>query len=337
MEKRGSLRRKGIVFFARTLWQLDRTRYSGVHWIGIRLLRTLVLSVQGFSRHNGSLRASALTFFTLFSLVPLAAIAFGIAKGFNVERHLREQILEYFSAQQTVVQQIIDFGQNMLDNTRGDMIAGIGVLALFWAVIKVLSNIENAFNHVWGVSSRSFVRKLTDYLAITLICPLLLILSGSVTVFITTQITTISGRFDVAEVAGPLVWLMLKLLPFVLSWTLFTLVYMIMPNTRVRFSSALLAGVITGTICQLIQSFYFYFQILMSKYNAIYGSFAALPLFLLWMQLTWLVVLAGAEISCAFQHSEQADPVVSEKKFSIHQTVLLCLVICRHVANRFRM
>lgn len=325
-----------MLFFTRTIWQLDRARYSWARWLGIRLLRTLVLSVKGFSRHNSSLRASALTFFTLFSLVPLAAIAFGIAKGFGVERHLQDQILEYFSAQEAVVRQIISFAQNMLNNTRGDMIAGIGVLALFWAVIKVLGNIESAFNHIWGVPSRRPVRKLTDYLTITLICPLLLIVSGSLTVFITSQITVISGRFDAAQVADPLIWLILKLLPFFLSWVLFTLVYMIMPNTRVGFSGALLAGVITGTICQLIQTFYFYFQILMSKYNAIYGSFAALPLFLLWMQLTWLIVLAGAEISHAFQHSEQTDPLVNEKNLSIHQVFLLCLVIFRHVAGRFR-
>ncbi|HSO21080.1 MAG TPA: YihY/virulence factor BrkB family protein, partial [Desulfosarcina sp.] len=322
-------------FFTVTLWQVRRGECSGVQWTLIRLMRTVALAIQGFFRNHGTLRASALTFFTLLSLVPVAAMAFGIAKGFGFERRLQQELLEQFSAQQEVVLQIIGFAQNMLANTRGGMIAGIGVIVLFWAVVKVLSHIENAFNHIWGVRSRPLVRKLSDYLTIMLICPILVIMSGSVTVFITSQVAAISGRFELLQMVGPVIFVGLKLLPYGLIWVLFTLTYMIMPNTRVRFDAALLAGVAAGTTYQVIQAAYIHFQILVSKYNAIYGSFAALPMFLLWLQISWIIVLTGAEISHAYQNADHASDANDGQPMSIARTRLLALAICRHVAGRF--
>jgi sulfate-transporting ATPase len=240
-----------VRFFTTTIWHARRGERSAVQWLLIRLVRTLVLTVRGFSRHQGPLRASALTFFTLLSLVPVAAMAFGIAKGFGFERRLQQELLDKFSAQEEVVEQVIGFAQNMLDNTKGGMIAGIGIVVLFWAVVKVLGNIENAFNHIWGVRSRTFIRKLSDYLTIMLICPVLVIMSGSVTVFITSQVSAISGRFELLQMVGPAIFVGLKLLPYTLIWVLFTLTYMIMPNTRVRFDGALLAGVIAGSAYQV--------------------------------------------------------------------------------------
>ena len=324
-----------IEWFNQTVWYTRRDDRSTLQWVLIRLARTLVLSVQGFARHNGTLRASALTFFSLLSLVPVAAMAFGIAKGFGFERRLQQELLDTFPAQQEVVRQVIGFAQNMLANAKGGMIAGVGVVVLFWAVIKVLSNIEASFNHIWGVRSRPFIRKLSDYLTIMLIGPLLMILSGSLTVFITHQVSAISGRFELLQMVGPVIYVGLKLLPFTLIWILFTLVYMIMPNTRVRFDGALLAGIVAGTVYQAVQAAYIQFQILVSKYNAIYGSFAALPLFLVWLQISWLIVIVGAEISNAFQRSEHVDQTAGGSKLSTAEIQLVSLCICRHVIHLF--
>ncbi|PID40438.1 MAG: ribonuclease BN [Proteobacteria bacterium] len=322
-------------FIETGLWQIRRSEVTAGRWLLIRLMRTVMLSVYGFSRHHGTLRASALTFFTLLSLVPVAAMAFGIAKGFGFERRLQQELLEQFSNQQEVVTQVITFTQNLLNNTKGGMIAGIGIIVLFWAAIKVLSHIEDAFNHIWEVRSRRLVRKLSDYLTIILICPVLMIMSGSVTVFITSQLTAMSGRYELLEMVGPAIYLGLKLSPYALIWVPFTMVYMIMPNTRVRFDAALLAGILAGSAYQIVQAFYIHFQILVAKYNAIYGSFAALPLFLLWLQISWTIVLVGAEISYAFQHSRDADGMSRGKAPSFHRTRLLSLMICRHVVQRF--
>ena len=335
METFRTLIARFVGFFTTTIWHARRRERSATQWLLIRLARTVILSIQGFARHHGPLRASALTFFTLLSLVPVAAMAFGIAKGFGFERRLQQELLEKFSAQQEVVEQVIAFAQNMLNNTKGGMIAGIGVIVLFWAVIKVLSNIESSFNHIWGVRSRKFIRKLSDYLTIMLVCPVLVIMSGSVTVFIPSQVTAISGRFELLQMVGPAIYVGLKMLPYTLIWILFTLIYMIMPNTRVRFDGALLAGVIAGSAYQAVQAAYIYFQIIVSKYNAIYGSFAALPLFLLWLQISWFIVLIGAEISHAFQHSNHVDDTAGGLEMSISQTRLIALIVCRHVVQLF--
>jgi len=336
MENVRTMLNRSLDFFTTAIWQAQRQDYPAFRWLLIRLARTVILSVKGFARHHGTLRASALTFFTLLSLVPVAAMAFGIAKGFGFERRLQQELLDKFAAQQEVVQQVISFAQNMLENTKGGMIAGIGVVVLFWAVIKVLSNIENSFNHIWNVRSRTFIRKLSDYLTIMLICPVLVIMSGSVTVFITHQVTAISGRFELLQMAGPAIYVGLKLLPYTLIWILFTLIYIIMPNTRVRFDGALLAGVVAGSVYQIIQGAYIYFQILVAKYNAIYGSFAALPLFLIWLQISWIIVLVGAEISHAYQNADHVDSSDGGREMSFARTRLLALAICRHVVQLFR-
>ncbi len=336
MEKIRRLLTRLIGFFTTTLWRARLGEQPAIQWLLIRLMRTVILSFQGFTRNHGPLRASALTFFTLLSLVPVAAMAFGIAKGFGFERRLQQELLEKFSAQQEVVAQVIEFAQNMLNNTKGGMIAGIGVVVLFWAVIKVLGNIESSFNHIWGVRSRSFIRKLSDYLTIMLVCPVLVIMSGSVTVFITSQVSAISGRFELLQMAGPAIYVGLKILPYTLIWILFTLTYMIMPNTRVRFDGALLAGVIAGSAYQVLQAAYIHFQIMVAKYNAIYGSFAALPLFLLWLQVSWFIVLIGAEISHAYQHSDHMDETAGGLEISVSRARLLALTICRHVVRLFQ-
>jgi membrane protein len=335
MEKiRASLTRL-VEFFTITIWKTRRNERSAIQWLLIRLLRTVILAVKGFARHQGALRASALTFFSLLSLVPVAAMAFGIAKGFGFERRLKQELLDQFAAQQEVVEQVIGFAQNMLDNTKGGIIAGIGVVVLFWAVIRVLSNIESTFNHIWGVRSRTFIRKLSDYLTIMLVCPVLVIMSGSLTVFITSQVSAISSRFELLQMAGPAIYMGLKLLPFTLIWVLFTLIYMIMPNTRVRFDGALLAGVIAGSAYQVVQAAYIDFQIILAKYNAIYGSFAALPLFLLWLQISWFIVIIGAEISHAYQNADHVDQTGGGRAMSVSQSRLLALIICRHVVRLF--
>jgi membrane protein len=335
MEAIRALLNRVMRWFSTTIWLPRQAEESAARRLLIRLLRTAIVAGRGFSRHQGSLRASALTFYTLLSLVPVAAMAFGIATGFGFERRLQRELLERFAAQQEVLQRIFLFAQNMLANTKGGIVAGIGVIVLFWAAVKLLGNIEHAFNHIWGVRSRTWVRMLSDYLSIMLVCPLLIILSGSLTVFIASQVTAISDRFGWLQMAGPIIHVGLQLLPYMLIWVLFTLVYLILPNTRVSLDSALLAGVVAGSAYQILQATYIHLQIVVATYNVIYGSFAALPLFLLWLQISWLIVLIGAEIAYAYQHADQADQRADGRGISISRTRLAALTICRHVVHRF--
>ena len=211
-----------------------------------------------------------------------------------------------------------------------------GLVLLFWTVIKVLSNIEASFNSIWGVRQpRSIVRKFSDYLSIILISPLLVILQSSATVFITTQISAIADRIALIGFFSPLITLSFKLIPYVLVWVLFTMLYLVMPNTRVKFSSGLVAGVIAGTVYQLFQWFYISLQVGAARYNAIYGSFAALPLFLVWLQVSWTIVLFGAEISFAKQHARDHEFESDTEQASPGLRKMVALQIARLVVLKF--
>ena len=172
----------------------------------IKQLRIFLLSVRGFDEDKCQLRASALTFYSLISIVPVAAMAFGIAKGFGFEKRLERLLLEQFQGQEEVITRVIAFAHSLLTNTKGGVLAGVGIVLLFWAIIKVLGNIEASFNDIWGIQEpRSLGRKFSDYISVMLLCPILLILSSSVTVFITTQLTLIMEKIALLGIFGPLI------------------------------------------------------------------------------------------------------------------------------------
>jgi membrane protein len=302
----------------------------------IKQLRMIILAFRGYDEDRCLLRASSLTFYTLLSIVPVAAMFFGVAKGFGFERRLQEELFNRFPGQEEVLNQIISFSNSLLEQTQGGLIAGIGMLVLFWSVLKVLGHIEMALNDIWGIKeSRSWGRKFSDYLSIMLISPLLVLISGSATVFIKTQVTQVTQKVELLGVISPLIFLLLNFTPYVLIWTLFTILYVIMPNTKVNFKAGLLGGVVAGTLYQIAQWGYISFQIGAAKYNAIYGSFAALPLFLMWLQISWWIVLFGAELSFANQNVDTYEYEPDSLKVSPGFKKLLALQIAHLVIKKF--
>jgi len=292
-----------VQFLNADIWRLQAHKLPPGRSFWITQLRILLLAVRRFNLNKCELRASALTFYSLLSIVPVVALAFAVAKGFGVEKILGEQLMAKMQGQEEVAERIVSFAQSMLENTRGGAIAGVGIVLLFWTVIKVLGNVETSFNDIWGVKTpRAMGRKLADYLSVMMICPVLLITASSITVLLTTQVSSMLERLSfLGYLADVLIWL-LKILPYGVMWLAFTFIYVFMPNTKVELKSALWGGILAGTIYQLVQLAYITFQIGVSNYGAIYGSFAALPLFLVWLQLSWLIVLLGAEISFAHQN-----------------------------------
>jgi len=292
-----------VQFLKDDIWRIRASTLSNRKSFWIRQLRIILLAIRGFDEDKCQLRASALTFYSLLSIVPVVAMAFGVAKGFGFDGVLEKRILESMQGQEEVAQQVVGFAQSFLANTQGGVIAGIGIVILFWTVIKVLGNIENSFNEIWGIKkARPLGRKFSDYLSIMMICPILFIMSSSVTVLITSQITLLIEKLAFLGPAGSLILISLRILPYAVIWIMFTFVYVFLPNTKVKFRSGFIAGIIAGTIYQIVQWGYITFQIGVSKFGAIYGSFAALPLFLVWLQVSWLVVLFGAEVSFAEQN-----------------------------------
>jgi membrane protein len=327
---------KMIAFVKQDIWRIHRTKLPPGKSFFIKHLRVLILSIRGFDEDKCQLRASALTFYSLISIVPVAAMAFGIAKGFGFEKILEAQLRSKFTGQEEILNNVLNFSHSLLENTKGGLIAGIGLIVLFWAVIKVLGQIEDSFNDIWGLKERRTLgRKFSDYLSLMLVCPVIIILSSGLTVFITTQVTLIMEKITLLGVFSPIVFSFLKLLPYGLLWGLFTFLYIFMPNTRVRFSSGLLAGIIAGTIFQVLQWGYITFQIGAAQYNAIYGSFAAFPLFLVWLQLSWLVVLYGAELSFAHQNVDTYEFEPDALQASHRLKTLLSLLIAHHLIKNF--
>ncbi len=292
-----------IRFFTEEIWQIPLHTLSRQKSFFLRQLRIVILAIRGFYEDKCHLRASALTFYFILSVVPLMAFLFGIAKGFALEKFLEKELLERLQGQEEVATRLIGFGHSYLESTKGGWIAGIGVIVLFFLVFKLLVNIEASFNDIWGVKhSRTLGRKLSDYFAIMLVCPVLLVASSSATVFVKTQVMAIAKGTALLEGISPLILFSLQTLPFLVSWLLLTFIFIFMPNTKVRFWSGLLGGIVAGTIFEGIKWLYITSQIFFTEYGAIYGSFAALPLFLIWVQASWFVVLLGAEISFASQN-----------------------------------
>lgn len=327
---------KLIQFFQHDIWRMRLSRVSGIKASVFRGLRVFIISVREFASDQCILRASALTFYSLLSIVPVFAMAFGFAKGFGMDKMLKRELLENMEGQQEVVTRIIEFSENMLQNTKGGLVAGIGLLFLFWTVIKVLGNIESSFNDIWGIKKgRSIGRKFTDYLSFMLIAPTVFLFGSSLSVFVVSQVRAITESVSILGAMAPVILPVLKLVSYGVFWGLLTFLYMFMPNTKINFKSALIGGIVAGTAYQLTQWGYIHFQVGAAKAGAIYGSFAALPLFLIWLQISWFIVLYGAELAFAHQNQETFEFEPDCLNASRKTEKLLSLYITQLCVNRF--
>lgn len=328
---------KNITHFVQEeVWLLPEQELGLIKGTAIKSLKVLLLSMQGFSKNSGELRASALTLYSLLSIVPVIAMLFGIAKGFGLEKTLQQQLLAQTPKQETTIIRLIEFAQNMLVSTEGGVVAGMGVIVLFWTVIKVIGTIEESFNQIWHIEQgRTLARKLSDYLSLMLLAPILLIAASSITVFVKTQIAWLVKTLHIPDAGSSLLLMSLKFLPVLIMAVLFSFAFVFIPNQKIQLQAGVIAGIITGILYQLVQAAYVSLQIGVSSYNAIYGSFAALPLFLVWIQTGWLIVLFGCEISFFIQHYEtyKHHEKFSGLCFSLKK--VLALQITHAIVQRF--
>jgi len=260
-------------------------------WAGVA--RTVLITGWKFRADRGFLRASALTYSTLLSLVPLLALAFSVLKGLGVQKRLEPLILKHLAAgNPEVAARLIEY----VERTNFASLGAVGLVALVLTAVAVIGNVELSLNDIWQVRrGRSPVRKVADYLSMLVVGPILLLASISLTTSL--QSPAVIERL---RLLGPLLRLMVRLLPFVAVWLAFTALYVILPNRRVPLRSALLGGVVAGSLWQFAEWGYIEFQIGVTRYNAIYGAMAQLPLLFVWLYLSWCIVLWGAEL--AFVH-----------------------------------
>lgn len=326
-----------IHFLSKDIWRRDSSGQPVYKHFYSRSLRILLLAGKGFDKDNCFLRASALTFYSMLSIVPVLGMAFGIAQGFGFRNALVEWLRTNLGTQQEVVETIIRFVDNLLSTVDGGVVAGTGLLILLWTVLQLLTNIEESLNLIFGVNRmRSWLRKFTDYLSIVITAPILIFLSSGITVFVTGQVESMIELLGIEKLIAPIVELIGQMIPYLLIWLMLVLVYMILPNLRVRFKSALIAGIFAGALYQITMWIYVNFQIGVSRYSAIYSALAALPLFMIWLQLSWFIFLFGAEIASAHQNIGRYMASKEEISCSFSQKKLLALFIASLIVKRFK-
>jgi len=320
-------------FFEKDIWKISIKDKHPVFSFLIKQGRILIIAVRGYNEDKIQLRASALSFYTMLSIVPILALVFGIAQGFGLQDYLKTILVEKFHEHEDMLNVLLGFVEKYLGRINQGYIAGIGLVILFWSVMKVLSNIENSFNGIWRIKkSRMFTRKFTDYISLVVIAPVLLIIASS---FNLSRLTSISDSIPFLRYLDSFLKLLVTVMSLTLIWFVFTLIYIVIPNTKVKFVPALIAGIIAGTMFQFLQWGYVNFQSLLSSYGAIYGTFAALPLFMIWLELSWLIVLLGAEISYAYQNAILYEQEAEGAQVSLKDKKILTLLVTKKIIRNF--
>ena len=240
--------------------------------------------------------ACALTHRTLLAIVPFFAMMFAIARGFNVQNFLLDQLTQRFASQRDFIVRAVSFVDSYLEHTTDGVFIGVGIVALIVTLYFLLNAVERSFNTIWDCPERTFARKFTDYTSILFWVPVLMIAAFGISVWFDSGIRSfflLPNISTIAEIA-------LRVLNFAIQVVVFTLLMKYMPNTNVRLRYALFSGVVCSISFELLQML-FSFSLYVSSYNAVYGSFAYIPLFLLWVQFSWLICLVGAQLASAAQ------------------------------------
>ncbi len=322
-----------IDFLTYDIWRLDARHVSGKRNIFYSGVKALIMTVRNSLELHLNDRAASLTYRTFLSLVPGFAVLFGVARGFGLQNIIEGQLFTYFPGQQDVLVEVTKIIDKSLKHAQGGVFAGIGVIVLLYTVFILFSQIENNFNTIWQLSKgRSIQRRISDYFALILIIPVFLILNSGLSLMISSS----TVYFDAfSYILNPIVTQVLNILPFFITILVLTLLYKFMPNTKVKFKNALIAGIVAGLAYQIFQMVYISGQLWITKYNAIYGSFAALPLLLLWLQLSWNIILLGVELSYSLQNIRKFYFEKETKNISRRYNDFFTILITSIIAKRF--
>lgn len=302
-------------YFGGKLWDADLAALPFFRRCGIWILRVATVVFRDFGKDNCMLRASALTYATMLAIVPLLAFAFAILKGLGVQNKLEPIIIENLAVgSEAVVTQIFQY----INNTNVARLGTAGLILLLMTVLALLSNIEKSFNHIWHVGeTRSIMRRFSDYFSVIAFGPLLIVAAISMTATLETM--TLVQELRGTQVVGDLITFSFKTLPYVAMWVAFTFLLLFMPNIRVRVPAAVVGGIFGGTLWQISQLLYVDFQVGVARYNAIYGTMAALPIFMVWMYISWLIVLLGVEVTYAVQNLDHIGREIRGKRAYLYQ------------------
>lgn len=321
-----------IQFFQTDIWRINQGDVSPVKFLFLEILKKLILAVRFFTAKRAMQKASALTYSTLLAIVPITAVVFAIARGFGYSKYIEVWFRGAFESQPQVAEVIIGFVNSYLVHTKSGVFLGIGLIFMLYTVLMLVSNIEDAFNEIWQVKKpRSIFRTFTDYLAMFFLFPIIIVITSGLSIFM----ANIADLMPDFLLLGPTMRFLIDLIPYMLMSGMFIALYIFMPNTHVKPINAVFPGILAGFAMQGLQIVYIHSQIFLSSYNAIYGSFAALPLFMLWLQISWTICLFGAELSYTNQNLDYYDYDANTGEISHRYQILLNALLLSRICKRF--
>ena len=308
-----------IKFIRFDMWRHTTTEFDGFFKrIGFLIMRTIVLVVRGFTSKNLNNIAKSITFSLTFAIVPIMAMIVAVAKGFGVADVIEQYLNTTFLGEAGIVPTIMEMVDRYLSTAQGGLFIGIGILILLWAIYSFFESVETAFNQIWNVKrSRSIARKFSTYITIIVLIPVFIVCNSGLHLFVNSSI-------------GDSLFLQ-----FIISWVLFIWMYMAIPNTPVRFLSAVVPGILMGTLFKLLQMLSVYLIAMLSRTSIVYGAFASIPILMTWLQYTSLLILIGAEMSYAIQNNAEFEYESELNSMSRRYKDFIMLYLLTVIVHRF--
>ena len=315
-------------------YDLWRQSHMEIHapkkrWL-YRFLQTIILVARGFKDQVLVVRANSLSFALLFAFIPMMALIYAIARGFGFEEIVKSTISSSFLAEANVATVLLEWIERYLETARDGWFLGIGLIVLIWAVYAFFNMLENSFNSIWNVKqSRSFARRMANYVMTLLLVPVLVVVTSGISIFLNSTEVLAS----VLDGIVPIRKFMLRFLPFVATTGVFTWIFIAIPNTKVKFSSAIIPGILMGLLYQVVQALSMYLVVLFTRMSFVYGAFSAIPLVLIWLNITCWLLLIGAELAFAIQNNDmfayEKDLKAMSRRYKDYVMLYLLSVIIR--------
>ena len=315
-------------------YDLWRQSHIGVHApkkrLLYRILQTLILVGRGFKDQVLVVRANSLTFALLFAFIPMMALIYAVARGFGFEELVSQQLTGSFLAEANIAPILLEWVERYLATARDGLFVGIGLVVLIWAVYAFFNMLENSFNSIWNVKkTRSFGRRMTNYVMTLLLVPILVVVTSGISIFLnSTEVLS-----SVLQSVEPLRKFMLRFIPFVATSAVFTWIFMAIPSTKVKFSSAIIPGVLMGFLYQVVQALSMYLVVLFTRMSIVYGAFSAIPLVLIWLNITCWLLLIGSALAFAIQNNDwfayERDIETMSRRYKDYVMLYLLSVIVR--------
>ncbi|WP_081965515.1 YihY/virulence factor BrkB family protein [Porphyromonas macacae] len=322
-----------IKFVSIDMWRMTDEDLNKSQGFFFNALKALIMTGKSYVNENLGREASALTYSTVLSIVPLLAVIVGIAKGFGLQEIIYRALLEYLPSHQHELEMAFQSVENYFAQIRGGLFLGLGLIILLYTVINLIAVVEETFNKIWQAQKRrTWGSKIVNYLAFMILLPLLIIVSSGLTIMMGTFNNTFFSDYIFIQ---PFLNNLLNLAPYVMVIIGFTVMYMVLPFVRVRFLPALISGTLSGIAFQIFQFLYINGVMWISKYNAIYGSFAVFPLLLLWINLSWTITLFGAQLCFSIQNIDNFAFEKETKNISRRYFDFILIVMMSSIVKRF--